>query len=202
MKLSSVNGNVPCQNRPQNFGAVKVNVEALELLKLPGESHVPGSLRYLLSIMEETEAISHVSHNAYKSLLGKNDVILNKSEIEALRISTKASNADTTIDTSIHRLAGARFFDLSTLFPNGKQSVADACRNRIAQSEITIENIQKALRAIRKSIFKEAEVASTPITRIEDGAQVAEIVPIARIEDSFQSREKTLEGIPQLAANG
>lgn len=179
MKLNSVNA--PCQSRPQNFGAVKVNAKALEWVTLKGEDHVPGSLRFMLSKMEEFGAISKVTHNAYKSLLGENDVILNKSEIKALKIATKESDADTTI----HRLAGARFFDLSALFPKGQQSVIDTCKNKLNQGIIERQDIPKAIKALRRKIFQEADVA-----------------PIARIEDSFEGRERTLQGIPQLVVNG
>ncbi len=129
MRLNSVNSNThaPCQNRPQSFGAFKVNAKVLDYLRLSNESHVPGSLRFILSVMEKEGAISPVSHNAYKSLLGENDAILNKNDINALRMAIRESDADTTI----HRFAGARFFDLGALFPNGRQSVVDMCKARI-----------------------------------------------------------------------
>lgn len=177
MKVNSVNNNphAACQNRPQNFGAFKVNAKALDCLKLFDESHIPGSLRFLLNAMEQEGAIAPVSHNAYKSLLGENDVILSRNDINALRIAVKESDADTTI----HRFAAARFFDLGALFPNGRQSVVETCKAKIKQGIIKAHEIPKAIKELRAKIFQEANLA-----------------PIASIKNDFKSEVPTKQGIP------
>lgn len=177
MKVSSVNNNTyaPCQNRPQNFGAVKVNVKALEWLTPMGEDHVPGSLRYILNAMEQEKAISRVSHNAYKSLLGEDDVILSKNDITTLREAIRQSDADTTI----HRFARAKFLDLSALFPKGITSVVEMCKAKINQGIIQTQEIPKAIKTLRAQIFQEANLA-----------------PIANIKNDFASDVPTKKGIP------
>lgn len=183
MKLGSVNSvnlGMPNQNNPQNFGAVKVNAEALDCLRLSDESHIPGSLRFLLSTMKQKGAISQISHNAYKHLLGENDIVLSKQDISALKKAVKKSDADTTI----HRLIGARFFDLSVLLPKGRDSVVDMCYAKMERGEInTYGGIPKAIKTMRMNILQEANLA-----------------PISNIKGDFE-REVTLRGVPQLVVN-
>lgn len=88
MKVSSVNNNTyaPCQNRPQNFGAVRMNLIDASKLKFKGERYLPRSARGILDSLTESTLIpaeTRTRASEIRRSLGKEDVILTNQEMSA-----------------------------------------------------------------------------------------------------------------------
>lgn len=79
MKLSSVNSvnvNTQNQNRPQNFGAVRISLPDVNQLKLPGDLDLPGSIRHYLKTLSSDGTIPQPAFQRLMGALGEDDVVL------------------------------------------------------------------------------------------------------------------------------
>lgn len=183
MKVNSVNNNnyAACQNRPQNFGAVRLTGGNHQNLLVGANDCLHGSVRYMIDRFHKTEQISEATRENLIGLLNGDEMVLNAGEIFAVKKCVKRG-AQALIAKIQHLLERA---------------------NPLTTEEVHIGVTNKAKELLsgfsQESPLSGAEKlrAITPQLR-EHRRLLIEAADITQIESDFRSAVPTIPGMPTL----
>lgn len=169
MKVNSVNNNThaACQNRPQNFGAVKIKLELAEKLRGVGEIGLPRSISNQVGQLELSGVITReTGEDIFQGIQGY-DVIANLKEWGEYTKAKANGDTGTIVSTLKTIVSGAK--KLKGL-DDAQDNLVERCDAFIPKSitkEARLPKVDATVVEARENMFAEVE-NGTHIQRLID----------------------------------